>query len=215
MKSIKHILAIVCSLALLFSAAVAQAEAVTMETARFSTYDMNVNYVYVYATREEATAVFGSNLPDVRTETSQATGETVESWVYGDMTLSFNSAGKLIGAEVYGPAYTGPRGIRLGMTPDEVSGKFYRDPGSASNYVFYTAGYVEVFESQLPPCGYVRHNDDGTFSFLYEAPAVPYGDDVIGDPTNYVYQETAALTVTFDQDGKVARIGWWLGALAE
>jgi hypothetical protein len=214
MNSIRRILATVCALALAFSLTAAQAEDVTIEKARFSPYDMNVNYVYLHASKDEAQAVF-PNLLGSETTTSAATGETEETWNYSGMNLTFSGEGKLIGADVTSAAYTGPRGIKVGMTALQVFELFYMDPKSTTSSLFYSAGYVEAFAAQLPPCGYVQCNDDGTFDLMYLAPLTAYGDDVLANPTDFVYQNTAQFTVHFDSTATVTGFSWRLSPMAE
>ena len=212
MKFGKTLLAAVCCLFLTFSAA--QAEPALVETARFAAGDMNVNHVYFGATQAEADAVFRGEHA-VRAETSAATGSTQQIWEYDGLTLTFNESGALIGASVQNEAYTGPRGLKLNMTADDVAKLFYVDPQQDNSSVFYAAGYVDALSSYLPPCGYMQQDPSGTFAFLYLAPVTPYGDDVKADPTNFLYQNTAQLIVQFGADGKVVSFTCAQSALAE
>ena len=213
MKSGKVLLSAVCCLLLVFAAA--QAETATPpETARFSSGDMNVNYVYLGADEAQAEAVFRGE-HTVEAETSAATGETQQIWQYEGLTLTFGEGGMLIGAAVADPAYTGPRGLKLGMTAQEVSALFYQDPDPEHDALFYAAGYVDALSSYLPPCGFVQRDADGTFTFLYLAPVTPYGDDVKADPGNFLFQDTAQLIVQFNADGTVVSFTCRQSALAE
>jgi hypothetical protein len=214
MKTIKSILAIACCALLLGSLVTAQAEAAAPVTARFSLYDMLVNYVYVSATQEEAEAVFGAP-ESTESTTSEATGETSEIWYYTGLQLTFSGDGALIGADVNAGPYVGPRGIALGQTAQEVADKFYMDPASSSETVLYSAGYVEALDAQMPPSGFLQANDDGTYSINYVAPSAPFSDDMLADPTNFVYESLATLTVYFGKDDTVTEFAWKLGAWAE
>lgn len=213
MKTIKSILALACCALLLAALAAAQAET-TPVTARFSAGDMLVSYVYAGAAQEDAEAVFG--VPE-RTEstTSEATGEVSENWYYPGLLLTFSGDGALIGADVNDGLYIGPRGVALGQTAQEVADKFYLDSASSSDTVLYSAGYVETLDAQLPPSGFLQAEDDGTYSITYVAPSSPFSDDLLTDPTNFIYENLATFTVYFGKDDTVTEFAWKLGAWAE
>lgn len=213
MKSIKSIFAAACCALLLVSLAAAQADS-TPVIARFSVGDMLVSYVYAGAVQDEAKAVFG--VPEsTESVTSEATGDVSENWYYPGLMLTFSGNGTLIGADVNGAAYVGPRGITLGQSAQEVAGKFYLDPDSSSDTVLYSAGYVEALDSQLPPSGFLQAGDDGTYSITYAAPSAPFSDEVLADPTNFIYENLATLTIYFGKDDTVTEYAWKLGAWAE
>ena len=214
MKHIKHLLAIACCALLLTSFASAQDAEITINTARFSAADLNVAYVYAGATMEEAQAVFGVPENTV-TVTSAATGETQTRWYYVGLTLTFSGEGKLIAADTLNPAYVGPRGLAVGQTVQEAAAKFYYDMENATETVLYSAGYVELLNAQLPPCAYILVNDNGTYTLNYAAPVQPFGDDVTADPSNYVYQNLALLTIRLDAAGTVTSYTWTVGPWAE
>ena len=117
--------------------------------------------------------------------------------------------------QVSGAQYKGPRGIAVGQSAQEVAGLFYTDGDTVSDTVFYTAGYVDMLDAQLPPCGYKLVNEDGTFLFNFVAPMSPFEDDVRRDLTNYLYQELALLQVNFSADGLVTEFSWQVGPFAE
>ena len=213
MKSIKTILAIACCALLALSLIAAQAEELQISKARFALQDMNVANVYVGATPEEARAVFGDPADSI-TETSGATDEKTEIYHYAGLTLTF-SAGKLTGAEVSGDGVTGPRGVTVGMTLNDVAYRFYMDPDTNSANVLYTSGYVEMLDSQLPPCGYVQRYDDGTYSLNYVAPEAPFSAETLSDPMDYIYETLATFIVSFGADGIVQSYTWTLGVWAE
>lgn len=211
MKSIKRILAAAVSLFLVCSLAAASAATVL---APFSLQDMAVSYVYAGSAKEEAEAVFGAPLSG-ETSYVDATGETQELWYYDGLTLTFSEGGKLIGAEVSGETYPGPRGIELGQEPWDVISLFYLDLTLSDADVLYTSGYSDVFESQVPPCGYIRRDDDGMVSILYVAYSEPYDKDRMLGPEDFVYEDLATLIVNFDQDGTMTGFSWNRGAWAE
>ena len=215
MKKFRRFLSLTCFFSLLLALIAAQAMASdTSDAAIFSPEDMSVGGLALYAIQDEAAALFGT--PE-KTEsfTWDATGDTFETWTYGDLTLTFNAGGEAISAQVYGKQYTGPRGVQVGQTAEDVAGLFYTDPDTSANGVFYSSGYVEELDAQLPPCGYVLRNEDGTFSYNYVAPMMPFGDDVLQDPTNYVYEDLALFQVNFDADGLVTDFSWSIGPWAE
>jgi hypothetical protein len=214
MKHIRNILAFTCCALLLLGLTAAQAEVTAPATARFAVCDMNVSYVYAGATMDEAEAVFGAPA-STESVTSAATGETQELWYYDGLTLTFSGEDTLIAASVEDAAYLGPRGVAVGQTLEEVASKFYYDFNNASNTVLYTAGHVDLLDAELPPCGYILPNDDGTYSINYAAPSVPFSDDLLADPTDFVYEELALLTVTFNADGTAVWYTWVLGPWAE
>lgn len=214
MKRIRNILAFTCCALLLLSLAAAQAEAVTPATARFSAGDMNVSYVYAGAGMEEAEAVFGA-AESAESITSAATGETQDIWHYDGLTLTFSGNDTLIAVKAENAAYPGPRGVAVGQTLEEIASKFYYDMNTASNTVLYTAGHVDLLDAELPPCGYILLNDDGTYTLNYAAPAKPFSKDMLNDPSDFVYEELALLTVTFDADGTAVEYSWALGPWAE
>lgn len=214
MKAIRSCLAIVCLLLLALSLTSASAEAALPVTARFSPHDMAVSYVYAGETRDVAAAVFGEPASSEYVM-SEATGETSEFWYYGGLTLTFSEEGKLIGAETDDAAYVGPRGVAVGQTPEDVIGRFFVDPDWGSDTVLYTSGYVEFTQAQFPPCGYIRNNDDGTFFLIYVAPDSPFGDDVLSDPMDFVYEPLATFVVNFGTDGTVTDYEWYLRPWAE
>lgn len=217
MKSFKSFLALACFLSLLFALTAAQAMfSDTFGATVFAPDDMSVNELKLYTTKEEALNMFGAS--DTKESfTWDATGETFEMWIYEDLTLTFNAEGEVISALVYGKQYKGPRGVQVGQPAADVVKLFYVDPAmtSTESGIFYTAGYVDTLDAQLPPCGYVERNEDGTFSFNYVAPVTPFGDDVLNDPTNYIYQELAQFQVNFGADALVTDFNWSVGALAE
>jgi len=212
MKRIRFILAAACSLLLVFSLASAAAGAPV--TARFSPHDMAVSYVYAGETREIAAAVFGEPASN-EFVMSEATGDTSEFWYFDDLTLTFSEDGRLIGAKTGDAAYTGPRGVAVGQTLEDVVGRFYVDSALASDTVLYTSGYVELMDTQFPPCGYVRHNDDGTYFLIYVAPDSPFSADVLSDPMDFVYEPLATFIVNFSSDGTVTDYKWYLRPWAE
>lgn len=214
MKSTRSILALTCCALLVFSLTSALAEDIQTTTARFSPQDMMVSYVYAGASMDDALAVFGTPENSEAVE-SAATGDTQERLYYTGLTLTFSGERKLIAAAVDNAAYLGPRGVAVGQTVQDVAAKFYLDMNSASNTVLYTAGYVEELDAQLPRCGYVVVFDDGGYSLIYAAPAEPFGADLLADPTNFIYEELALFTVTFDAAGTVTGFNWNLGPWAE
>ena len=213
MKSVRSILAIVCSILLIVSLSSAAAGTDPV-TARFSSHDMAVSYVYAGETRDIAAAVFGDPASSEYVM-SEATGEITETWYYDDLTLTFTEEGKLISAETDHAAYVGPRGVAVGQTLDDVISRFYVDPALGSDTILYTSGVVEFTEAQFPPCGYVQANDDGTYFLVYVAPDTPFGDDVLSDPMDYVYEPLATFVVNFDSNAIVTDYNWSLGPWAE
>jgi hypothetical protein len=204
MKSIKRILATACAVLLVFSLAAASANPAL---APFSLRDMAVGYVYAGETPNEVAAVFGEpeNSDYV---VSEATGEMSEHWYYDGLILTFSGEAKLIGAETGSGAYIGPRGVAVGQTLEDVIGRFYRDLNISDTDVLYTSGYVELMEAQFPPCGYIQRYDDGTFSVLYAAPETPFGDEVLTDPMDFVYEPLATFMVNFNSSGTVTDYSW-------
>jgi len=214
MKRIRNILVFACCTLLLMALVPAQAEVAAPAAARFSAGDMNVAYVYAGATMDEAEAVFGT-AESSETVTSGATDETQTIWHYDGLTLTFSGEDTLIAAEADDAAYLGPRGVTVGQTVEEIAAKFYYDINTASNTVLYTAGYVELLDAQLPPCGYILLYDDGTYSLNYAAPVKPFDESVLADPTDYMYEELALFTVTFNAEGTAVGYSWVLGPWAE
>lgn len=184
------------------------------EASQFAPQDLNVNATYSGATPEEVRTVVGE--PSATdSATVAATGETLDTWQYGGLTLVFTD-GKLTGADWTDASLTGPRGIRIGDSIDTVKDAFYMDAAQTSPDVLYTAGWVEVLSSQLPPYGIVTQAADGAVSLTYVSPIEPYSADVLADPASYVYQSHAVLTFVFAADTQaLTRIQWSVGALAE
>ncbi len=214
MKSTRSILAIACCALLVFSLTSALAETGAPVIARFSPDDLAVSYVYAGATKDEAKETFGEPA-DMEFVEIGATGETQEIWYFDGLTLTFSEENTLVGAEAGSGAYPGPRGIAAGQTLEDVTGRFFRDPGLISTDVLYTSGYVEDLEAQFPPCGYIQREEDGTVSVFYVAPVSSFGDDVLSDPMDFIYEPLATLAVHFGPDGTVADYAWYLRPWAE
>ncbi|HPJ02161.1 MAG TPA: hypothetical protein PKU80_04925 [Candidatus Limiplasma sp.] len=212
MKHTKRFLAVVCTVVLLLTAA--QAVALAVEPAIFLPDDLAACDPHLSMTRDEVSAMFGAP-GSAETITSEATGDTYEVWTYEGMTVTFSAMGGVNGVQISGAQYMGPRGIAVGQSAQDVAGLFYTDPDTASDAVFYSAGYVDMLDAQLPPCGYKLDNEDGTFLFNFVAPMSPFEDDVRNDLTNYLYQELALLQVNFSADGLVTGYSWRVGPFAE
>lgn len=183
------------------------------EAAPFTAGDLNVNAAYAGMLSEDVRALFGA---PASTETLDvpATGETQLVWTFDGLTLTFVTD-ELISAQWTNPALTGPRGLRVGDSAETVLDAFYRDPAQTDADVLYTAGWVAQQGMQLPPCGTVTHNEDGTLYVRYLSPMDPYSKDVLDDPINFVYQRHASLLFTIDADGYVSNILWDVAPLAE
>lgn len=176
--------------------------------------DLSVNAVYAGATPETVRAAFG-NPASSDTSDEAATGNTKETWQYSGLTFTFTN-GTLNAAEWTDVRLTGPRGLRIGDSKDTVITAFYRDTSQTDSDVLYTAGWVEAFEAQLPPCGTVRHPSDGVTEILYRCPVEPYPADVQSDPTLFVYQTHASLSFLLDSaTDAVTTIRWDVEPLAE
>ncbi len=209
MRKIRMFLSITLAALLALSAAPALAK----DAAVFSSDDLNVNAVYAGASPEDVHTALGSPESSETVEVP-ATGETQVLWYYNNLSLTF--AGEaLIAAQWTDPALIGPRGLRVGDGQETVLGAFYRDPAQTNADVLYTAGWVKEQGMQLPPSGVITHNEDGTFYIRYLSPMEPYGEDVLADPMNFVYQSHASLTFSFDLDGMVSDIQWSVSILAE
>jgi len=184
------------------------------EASQFSAQDLNVNATYAGATPDEVRAAIGE--PSATDSTTvAATGETMDTWQYGGLSLAFID-GKLARADWTDATLNGPRGIRIGDSIDTVKNAFYVDATQTSPDVMYTSGWVEALRSQLPPCGFISRATDGTASLIYMAPVQPYSAEVLADTTSYVYQSHATLTFIFAADTQaLTQITWTVGALAE
>lgn len=215
MKTTKRFLAAACFLMLLLSLTAAQAMfSDTFGPTIFAPDDMSVNELKLYTTKDEALRMFGA-ADSVESFTWGATGEKLEMWHYEDLTLTFNSEGEVISALVYGKQYTGPRGVTVGQTPQEVAEKFYRDPNPKSSSELYVTSIIESLEMYLPPYGVVVRHEDGTFSIDYAAPLAPFSEEVLADPASFVFEELARFTVNFGADMTVTDFSWQAGPWAE
>jgi hypothetical protein len=214
MKTARRTLALVISTLLVLSAASAAAQTAGAAAARFSSSDMTVSSLLVQATEAEAKSLFGE---PQSTETIEvpATGEVQNLWYYDGVTLTFSSEGKLVGAVITAPDIAGPRGVEVGDPIQEVVNAFYVDPESGTSAVLYSAGYVESLDAQLPPFGVTMRNEDGTFVLWYLDPVQPYGEDVLADPAQYLFQSHDSLLFLFGGASTVTSISWSVGALAE
>ena len=196
-----------CALLLISAAPALAADA-------FSAADLIVNSVAAGAGPDEVRSALGD--PSA-TETSEeaATGDTLETWTYEGLTLTFRG-GALAAAEWTSPELIGPRGLRIGDSLDTVKNAFRVDPDQTDPAVLYSAGKVEATGVQLPPCGTVSEATGGETAVTYLAPVEPYPAAVLADPASYVFERHAALTLTLSADSQtVERIRWSLGALAE
>lgn len=209
LKANRRFLALALASMLLLFAAPALGEA-----SQFAAQDLNVNATYAGATPDEVHAAVGE--PSATdTTTVAATGETMDTWQYGGLSLVFID-GKLSCADWTDATLNGPRGIRIGDSIDTVKNAFYVDATQTSPDVLYTSGWVEALSSQLPPCGIVTHSADGAVSLTYIAPVEPYSAEVQADTTNYVYQSHATLTFIFATETQaLTRIQWTVGTMAE
>lgn len=180
----------------------------------FSAADLNVNSIAANASPDEVRSALGEPAT-AKTSTEAATGNALEVWAYDGLTLTFTS-GKLTGADWTNPALIGPRGLRIGDTQATVQSAFMMNGAQTDATVLYSAGLVEATGAQLPPCGTVSVQPDGSVTVLYLAPVTPYSADVLADPASYVYQSHAALTLSLSADTQsVVGIHWALGPLAE
>ncbi len=213
MKWNRRILAAACCILLALSLNAA-ATASTTATGPVTAKDLVLNELTAGATTQ-ACENFAQGLKDHRLDITQFDMEAKETWNFGDLLLTLDFEGKLSEVWVYSDYYTGPRGLKVGMTAQEVVNLFYIQPNPKSSTEFYSAGTVGSTNKPLPPCGYVKRNENGTFSFNYVAPVTPYGEDVTKHPENYVNQDHAQLTVNFGTDGKVESFGWSIGWLDE
>lgn len=184
------------------------------EATPFTKQDLNVGALYAGATPDEVKASLGEPT-STKSETVAATGDAMDTFQYDWLTLAFTN-GNLTHAEWTSPTLTGPRGLKVGDAKETVLSAFYRDPAQSNANVLYSAGYVEAFDSQLPPCGFVNRNSDGTTEIVYRDPMEAYPAEVQADTTQYVYASHASLYFTLDSATEtVTAIRWDVGALAE
>lgn len=184
------------------------------EATPFSVQDVSVNAAAAGAAMDDVRSTLGNPVSE-QTETVAATGDTADTWRYENLTLVFTN-GNLSHADWTDATRIGPRGLKIGDSRDAVLQAFYRDPAQTDSGVLYTAGYVETFKSQLPPCGLIQQGADGATEIVYRAPLEPYSADVLADPAQYVYCAHASLYFTIDSaTDMVTRIQWDIGALAE
>ena len=127
----------------------------------FTPQDLNVNTVYAGATPDEVRVAIGE--PSAKDKsTVAATGENLETWQFGGLTLVF-ADGKLTGAEWNDPNLTGPRGLKVGDSQDTVSSAFFVDAAQTSPDVLYTAGVAgashlpRTFQSQKDHASHASH----------------------------------------------------------
>ena len=223
MKSIRNILAIVCALLLMFSLTIVLAtEASVPIPARFSKDDLTVADLSVYASKDEALVSIGT--PSKREKyVVEATGEQREVLIYENgLVLTFADS-VLISVDVTEPGISGPRGVEVGQTKTDVMNRFFQDENIAPEEynspnlvrLIYTGGYVAALKAQLPPSGYIKYNDDGTFSINYAAPAVPFSEDVLKNPEDFIYEEIASFQAICDENEVVTTYSWYLSPWAE
>ena len=214
MKNIKRFLAVVCALGLLLSLTVHAMATDAYQTGIFTADDMQVNGLWVYSSKDEASVIFG--MPDSsQIQTYETADSSYEVWQYGDLTLTFNDMDQLIRVDAYGMQYTGPRGVQVGQTWQEALAGFYVDDEYTTGDVFYSGGYIETIDALLPPCGYIQHYDDYNFSANYVDSTQPMGDDIFNNPEDYVYLDLAHLQINFGEDSTVVSFNWSLGPWAE
>jgi hypothetical protein len=209
MKKLRTVTALALAALLSLSAV----NALAKETAVFSADDLNVNAVYAGASPADVHEAFGSPVSSEQVSVP-ATGDTQVVWRYDSLPLTFIDEA-LISAQWSDPTLTGPRGLKIGDGEETVVGAFYADASQADPDVLYTAGWVAELGMQLPPSGVISHEKDGTFTISYLSPMVPYDQDVLDDPMNFVYQSHASLTFSFSLEGTLTDIRWDEGALAE
>lgn len=214
MKWNSRILAAACCLLLALPLIAAAETAAPAATGPFTAQDLVLNGLAAGATTKEC-ETFAQGLTDHKLDITEFDMDAKESWNFGDLLLTLDFEGKLSEAWVYTDYYTGPRGLKVGMTAQEVVNLFYIQPNPKSSSEFYSAGTVGSTNKPLPPCGYVTRRENGTFSFTYLAPVTPYGEDVAKNPESYANQDTAQLTVNFGTDGKVESFSWSIGWLDE
>ena len=102
-KTLRFVLTLAAVVLLLAPACAAFAQATP-----FTPQDLSVNTVYAGATPDEVRVAIGE--PSAKDKsTVAATGENLETWQFGGLTLVF-ADGKLTGAEWNDPNLTGPRG---------------------------------------------------------------------------------------------------------
>lgn len=205
-NSKRNIALLLCTLLLLAAVPALAADA-------FSAADLNVNTVSAGSTPDEVRAALGEPAGTSASEQA-ATGQSQETWQYDGLTIVFTE-GKLSDAQWINPALIGPRGLRVGDGQETVLKAFRMDTAPAETGVLYSAGTVAATGAPLPPCGVLSATGDAA-QVLYLAPITPYGADVQADPSSYVYQSHASLTLTLSGgDRTVSAIRWSLGALAE
>ena len=203
MKSILRMFAVTCCALLTLSLAAAE----TAAPAAFSGDDLVMDGLRVNAADAEISAALTGR--EYTKQLDYEEGATAKEWYVGNMVLTVDTEKGLVGATALDDTVTGPRGLKVGMTANAVVKLFKVDGSTGTSSVFYSAGATGSDRlPQLPPCGYVQRDADGSISFVYMSPLEPYGDDGLSDPARFITKGLDELVVKFDQNGNVSAFSW-------
>lgn len=181
----------------------------------FAYADLSVNGVTPGVSADEASAVLGEPTSQDEPVVEAATGATLQTFRYTGLSLEFTDA-LLTDATLSDPAYAGPRGLKVGDPESALIEAFQIDLAQAKQGVLYSAGWVESLETPLPPCATLTTAEDGSLQYIFMAPVTPYSAETLESPENYLYENTAVLTVTVDAATRaITSLTWSVRPLAE
>ncbi len=188
--------------------------AAAMPDMPFAYADLTVNGLPAGATIDQTLVALGEPISRGEETTEAATGDVMQTLTYDGLTLTFTQD-LLSDALFTSAAFTGPRGVAIGMDEAALNTAFPYDTASVKDGVLYAAGWVEALELPLPPCAKTLTLDDGTTMIQYLAPVTPYGEAVLESPEGFLYEPHAGFAVTLDSSLAITAMEWHVGALAE
>lgn len=168
------------------------------EEAVFALTDLTVEGLRYRAKEAEVEQKLGK--PD-RIESS--TESDVEVWIYGEDALSFQD-GELLKASITRSAWTGPRGLKVGASLQDVLASFRRETGSGDLLYAAHANNGEA----IAPRGDIYRTDAGEiYEVVYTTPDPEYDDTILGNekPANAA-QMWMHGTARFTIDGTTEQV---------
>ena len=149
----------------------------------------------------------------------EATDETrdINEFSFGQLVFVNE---KLVVAQIRDDTYTGPRGIKVGMTIDEVAAKFVAEKEIETEFmsIYYRANPGEDTLYTVPPCAVLYKGDMQTLAFSVfseESDAEGLTVEQLKDEYTYMHMEQYQLTCEFDAQGIMYSFAVRLGTPSE
>jgi hypothetical protein len=174
----------------------------------FKVSDLVVGELKLDTPKADVIAALGQP-DDIESQTEAASGTLVETLVYGNNEIILRD-GVLRGALLNDDTLTGPKGLKVGDSMQQVLSSFK----SSDDDVLYFAKELDD-GSLFPPYGLVTYSDDGSCEIEYVSPEDDYDESVQAEPLSYVFTSHGVLTFKISDEDKVLEIYFIVMPLAE